>query len=146
MEQENGNIPSRLQEIIEDFQWCEGKEKLELLLQFAESLLPIPEQLAAANEDLDQVHECMTPVFLCVESIEGQMYFYFDVPESSPTVRGFASMMMSGLNGCTPEEVLQVPGDFYLRMGLDGVLTHQRLNGLEAMLAHMKSLAVKELA
>ena len=25
------SIPSRLQEIIEDFGWCEGQEKLELL-------------------------------------------------------------------------------------------------------------------
>lgn len=146
MDQENGKIPARLQEIIEDFQWCEGREKLELLLQFAESMPPMPEQFADQTNDMQQVHECMTPVYMRAENQDGKLYYYFAVPESAPTVRGFASVMMAGLNGSTPEDVLQVPGDFYLRMGLEGVLTHQRLNGIAAILAHMKSLAVNELA
>jgi len=31
------SIPPRLQEIIEDFSWCEGREKLELLLKLREA-------------------------------------------------------------------------------------------------------------
>jgi cysteine desulfuration protein SufE len=41
--------------------------------------------------------------------------------------------------------LLSVPDDFYLRMGLEQVLTHQRLNGIAAILAHMKLLAAKEI-
>lgn len=146
MDQENGKIPARLQEIIEDFQWCEGREKLELLLQFAESMPPMPERLADRTNNFEQVNECMTPVFVRAENKAGKLHFYFDVPESSPTVRGFASVMMTGLNGNTPEAILQVPGDFYLQMGLESVLTHQRLHGIAAILAHMKALALKEIA
>jgi cysteine desulfuration protein SufE len=146
MDPENGKIPARLQEIIEDFQWCEGREKLELLLQYAESMPPMPERLTDRTNDFEQVHECMTPVFVRAENQAGKLHFYFEVPESSPTVRGFASVMMDGLNGNSPETVLQVPADFYLRMGLEGVLTHQRLHGIAAILAHIKALALKEIA
>jgi hypothetical protein len=33
-------IPHRLREIIEEFSWYEGREKLELLLEFAEKMQP----------------------------------------------------------------------------------------------------------
>jgi cysteine desulfuration protein SufE len=74
------------------------------------------------------------------------MHFYIDVPQSSPTVRGFATILLSGLNGLTPEEILKVPSDFYQEMGLDRVLTHQRLNGISAILAHMKLWAMKAIS
>ena len=73
------------------------------------------------------------------------MTFYFDVPEESPTVRGYAALMADGLRGATPQQVLSLPGDFYQHMGLDQVLSHQRLNGIVAILAHMKRLALQAL-
>lgn len=138
-------IPPRLQEIIEDFQWCEGRDKLELLLQFAEDLPSLPTWLQGQADRMDQVEECMTPVFVHAMMEDGKMVFYLDVPKSSPTVRGYASILLQGLQGLTPEQLLSVPDDFYLRMGLEQVLTHQRLNGIAAILAHMKLLAVKEI-
>lgn len=137
-------LPARLQEIVEDFQWCEGREKIELLIQYAEDMPPVPEHLRGDHEAMQQVHECMTPVFVKAEAENGTMKFYFDVPESSPTVRGYASILGHGLEGATPEEVLSVPGDFYAKMGLAELLTHQRLNGFGAILAHLKRLAVEE--
>ncbi len=77
---------------------------------------------------------------------EGGMFFYFEVPRESPTVRGFAAMMSEGVNGATPEQILQIPSDFYKEMGLHQVLTQQRLNGISAILARMKQLAIKEIA
>ncbi len=137
-------IPPALKNIVEEFRWCEGQEKVELLIQYAEKLPPLPARLAGDRSNMDMVQECMTPVFVQAESVDGKMAFHFDVPAESPTVRGFAAFMKQGLDGCTPEEVLQVPGDFYNEMGLQKVLSFQRLNGLAALLAHMKRLAVNE--
>lgn len=136
-------LPPKLFEIIEDFEFCEGREKIELLIDYAESLPPLPEWLASNRGELDQVHECMTPVFIQAENKNGKLLFHFEVPAESPTVRGYASIMKQGLDGSTPEEILQIPGDFFHAMGLHEVLTHQRLNGLSAILAHIKQLAVK---
>jgi cysteine desulfuration protein SufE len=136
-------LPARLQAIVEEFQDAEGREKLDLLLEYAESLPPLPDWLAEQHNDMDQVHECMTPVFVYAEQNDGRMQFYFDVPPESPTVRGYAALMADGLNGVTPDEIMTVPGDFFNAMGLQQVITFQRIKGISAILAHMKRLAVE---
>ncbi len=134
-------IPNRLQEIVEDFSFCVGQEKLEYLLEFAEKLQPLPEWLHEKRDTLEQVHECMTPVFVYAEHENGRLHFHFDIPPEAPTVRGFAALLQDGLDGTTPAEVTAVPNEFYLQMGLQSVLSGQRLNGIAAILAHMKTLA-----
>lgn len=145
MSETNGKIPTRLQEIVEDFEFCEGREKLELLLEYSERMPPLPDWLNQEHDTMDQVQECMTPVYVQAQTEDGKMTFFFDVPAESPTVRGYAAIMAEGLQGVTPEEVLSVPAGFYLQMGLQNVLTQQRLNGISAILAHMKRLALKSM-
>jgi cysteine desulfuration protein SufE len=142
MSDEKSALPARLQEIIEDFGDCLGQEKLEYLLEFAESLPPLPERLQGQQAAMDQVHECITPIFIHAELDNGGMMYYFDVPPEGPTVRGFAEIMRQGVNGLAPDAVLRIPGEFYLQMGLQAVLSGQRLNGISAILAHMKQLAL----
>ena len=144
MSDTNNAITPRLQEIIDDFSWAEGQEKLELLLEFSEQMPPLPDWLNKET-NMDQVHECMTPVFIHAENDNGSMHFYFDVPPESPTVRGYAAILGQGLDGATPEQVIALPGNFYMEMGLHKVLTTQRLNGIGAILAYIRRLAAKEL-
>ncbi|GIW10695.1 MAG: SufE family protein [Chloroflexi bacterium] len=135
------HLPPRLAEIVEAFQEAQGREKLELLLEFANAMPPLPEWLAQNRDQMDFVHECQTPVYVAAEMADG-LQFYFDVPKESPTVRGYAGLLAEGLRGASPEEVLAVPGDFFVPMGLAEVVSHQRLNGMSAILAHMKRLAL----
>ncbi len=135
-------IPKALQDIVDEFRWAEGQEKLELLIQYAEKLPPLPERLKVDSAQLDQVQECMTPVFIQAENHGGKMVYHFDVPPESPTVRGYAALMKQGLDQAAPEEVLKIPEDFFYEMGLQNVLSYQRLIGMAAILAHMKKLAL----
>lgn len=134
-------LPPKLQAIVEDFALCEGREKLELLLQYAGQLPPLPEWLRGHRERMDPVPECMTPVFAHAVLEAGRLRFYLDVPDESPTVRGYAAILAQGLDGATPEEVLELPVTFYDRMGLQTVLSGQRLNGMRAILARLKHYA-----
>jgi cysteine desulfuration protein SufE len=136
-------LPQRLQEIVDDFNYCVGQEKLEYLLQFAEELPALPGWLQEKRDNLDQVYECMTPVFVYAEKKDGRLTYHFDIPPEAPTVRGYAAILQKGLEGATPEQVQNVPNEFYLEMGLQNVMTGQRLNGISAILAHMKTLANK---
>jgi cysteine desulfuration protein SufE len=131
-------IPPKLQEIIDDFNYCVGQEKLEYLLQLAESLPPLPEWLQEKSDQMEEVHECMTPVFVFAERENGAFTFHFDIPPESPTVRGYAAVLKEGLDGSSREVITAVPLDFYRQMGLQEVLTGQRLNGISAILAHMQ--------
>ncbi|GIW08930.1 MAG: cysteine desulfuration protein SufE [Dehalococcoidia bacterium] len=138
------DLPPKLAEIVEAFREAQGREKLELLLEFAEAMPPLPEWLAANHDQMDFVHECQTPVYVAAEHRDG-LRFYFDVPKESPTVRGYAGLLAEGLSGATPEQVLAVPGDFFVPMGLAEVVSHQRMHGMAAILAHMKRLALEHL-
>jgi cysteine desulfuration protein SufE len=139
----NELIPPKLMEIINDFEMSEGREKIELLLQYSDLMPALPEHIQEQHDAMDFVQECMTPVYVIAQQDESGLHFYFDVPAESPTVRGFASIMAIGLDGTLPEQILNIPNDFYQLMGLEQVLTMQRLNGISAILAHMKRIALQ---
>jgi cysteine desulfuration protein SufE len=109
------NIPNRLQEIIEDFQACKRREKVELLLEYSEKLPPLPAWLKDCQDHMDKVEECMIPVFVFAEQTCAGMFFHFDIPAESPTIRGFAALLCEGLDGASPHDILQVPADFFTR-------------------------------
>lgn len=138
-------LPPRLQEIVEDFQILQGREKLEYLLEFAETLPPLPNRLAEKRDELEQVHECMTPVFVYVENEGGRLRYHFEVPPESPTVRGYAEILRDATEGLTAQEVVSIPHDFYLEMGMSDVLSGQRLNGLGAILSYVQQLAKRQI-
>ncbi len=138
-------LPPRLEEIVEDFQMLQGKEKLEYLLELAESLPPLPERLVPArNANEGLVNECMTPVFIYAEAENGHLSYFIDAPPESPTIRGFAAMMQKGASGLTPEEIVAIPDTFYLYLGLQELLSSQRMNGMGAIVARVKELARAE--
>ena len=137
-------IPPKLQEIVDDFAGMTREEKLETLIAYAETFPPLPEWLKEKRDAMEPVPECMTPVFLFAEQQpDGGVHFYLDIPAQSPTVRGLASILGNGLNGSTPEEIISVPGDFFLPMNLQEAVSQQRLTGFMGVLAHMKQEAVK---
>lgn len=137
-------LPTKLQEIVDDFAGMTREEKLETLIGFAESLPPLPDRFREARSKMEAVPECMTPVFLIAEKQEdGGIVFHVDIPPQSPTVRGLASILVNGLEGATLEEIISVPADFFMPMKLDEAVSQQRLNGFMGVLAHMKQSAVK---
>ena len=139
-------LPTKLQEIVDDFAMASREEKLELLIAYAETLPDLPERWQNERDQMEPVPECMTPVFLVAEADpKGRLNFYFDIPPQSPTVRGLAALLANGLNGCHPEGILAVPAEFFYAMNLQEALSSQRLNGFPGMLLHMKHLAMQHL-
>jgi len=137
-------LPPKLQEIVDDFAGMSREEKIETLIAYAESLPPLPEKLRAERDKMEAVPECMTPVHLFGEKeADGGIIFHFDIPPQSPTVRGLACILATGLNGSKLEEILAVPADFFMPMKLQEAITQQRINGFMGVLAHMKQVAVR---
>jgi cysteine desulfuration protein SufE len=133
------SLPERLEKIVDRFQRSPKELRVQALLQFANKLPPLPEDLAADRSALEQVHECQTPFFLATRvDEEGRVHLFFDAPAESPTVRGFAGILREGLEGSPWQAVLDVPQDFYARMGLEAVVSPLRLRGMGAILARLK--------
>ena len=109
------DLPSQLAELVTEFHEVPEPDKLQLLLEFSRSLPELPAWLGEHPEELEQVTECQSPLFLTVE-LEGTgpqapVQLYFSAPAEAPTTRGFASILHEGLNGLPAEQVLAVPDD-----------------------------------
>ncbi len=132
-------MPSPLRAVIEDFAAAPIELKIDLLVEYAGKVPPLPAHLAGQPDALEQVEECQTPFFLTTE-LDGQdrVRVWFDCPPEAPTTRGFAGVLSEGLNGATVEEVLAVPADFHHEMGLGAAISPLRLRGMDAILARLK--------
>ena len=129
----------RLQDIVDEFDAVPGKDKLQLLLEFSEELPPLPARYAEHRDRLEPVPECQSPLFLAVEvTDDGTAHLFFDAPPEAPTTRGFASILASGLDGLSAEEILATPAEFAAQLGLADLVSPLRLRGMAAMLARIK--------
>lgn len=132
------NVPDSLNSIITSFSQAPEQLKLPLLLEYAGKVRDLPERYSE-REGMEQVHECQTPFFLAVEPGEdGSVNMFFSTPEEAPTTRGFAGILQEGLDGRTRAEILAVPADFYLELGLTDLISPLRLRGMEAILGRLK--------
>jgi cysteine desulfuration protein SufE len=133
------SLPAALSTIVDRFQKAPRDFRVQALLAYSRKIPPLPEEFAADRSALEQVHECQTPFFLATRvDAEGRVHLFFDAPPESPTVRGFAGILREGLEGAPWQEVLEVPPDFYARMGLEAVVSPLRLRGMGAILARLK--------
>ncbi len=129
-----------LEEIVNELGEADRQERIEMLIDLAKSLPPLPDRLAAFKDEAHRVEECQSPVFLFVEMSDGDRVALFaDAPLEAPTVRGFVSLLVEGLSGATVEEILQVPNDLINRMGLPEILGMLRVRGLSGVLRRLKA-------
>ncbi len=114
-------------------------QRLQLLLEFSEDLPPLPARYADHHDLLEQVPECQSPLFLAVEvDADDLVHLFFDAPREAPTTRGFAGILHAGLDGLGADEVLDTPGEFPSKLGLQDLVSPLRLRGMAAMLARIK--------
>jgi cysteine desulfuration protein SufE len=138
------DLPTRLARIVDLFRSAPKDIRTHALLDYSQRVPPLPPHLDGSA--MEQVHECQTRFFLATElDAGGGVQIYFDCPPESPTVRGYAGILLEGLNGESPEAILSVPDDFYRGIGLEEVVTPQRLRGMGAIIARLKR-QVRELA
>ncbi|MGV9797996.1 SufE family protein [Mycobacterium sp. NPDC003449] len=130
-------MPAALAEVVSDFQDVAGQDKLQLLLEFADELPPLPAHLEEAA--MEPVPECQSPLFLDVDASHPEaVRLYFSAPAEAPTTRGFAAILATGLDGQSVADILAVPDDFYTDLGLAALISPLRLRGMSAMLARIK--------
>ncbi|WP_375388387.1 SufE family protein [uncultured Amnibacterium sp.] len=130
--------PAALESIREEFLAVEPRERLMLLLEYADDLPPLPERLGEHPDLLERVPECQAPVFVKAEVVDGLVHVHATAPPEAPTTRGFASVLAHGLEGLPVDEALAVPDDFPQTLGLTDAVSLLRLRGMSGMLARIK--------
>ena len=138
---------AKLEQIIGEFADLEPRERLEMLLEFAEKLPPIPERYEAERDaGLHRIEECQTPTFIWVELVDGRVQIYADCAPEAPTVKGFVSILVEAFSGATPEEVMATPDDLLKRLGLIEALGMVRMRGLAAIQHYIRAQVRKAAA
>jgi len=132
----------QLEKTIKRFAGSDRQTRLELLLDYANKLPPLPDRLVPLRDQgINSVPECQSPVFLFLERENGGVVLHADAPREAPTVRGFVSLLARALHGATPEDVDTVPADILDRLGLSEALGMTRMHGLSAMVGRLKRMA-----
>jgi cysteine desulfuration protein SufE len=131
------DLPEQLAEIRDDFLALEVKERLQLLLEFSQELPELPGRYGEHPDLLERVEECQSPVFIFVE-VGDAVQLFATAPREAPTTRGFASILVQGLSGLSPEELLSVPDDFPSSLGLTEAVSPLRIRGMTGMLGRIK--------
>ena len=100
---QTSNRKNKLEELKQEFDELDVRDRLETLLDFSDELPDLPERYRARREvGENRVHECQTPVYMWVEVVDGRVQIYADVPRESPTVRGFISLLVAAFSGAAP--------------------------------------------
>jgi cysteine desulfuration protein SufE len=130
--------PEKLDLIAEEFAELEPRERLELLLDFAENLPPLPSQYEEQRlKGEHRVHECQTPVFIWTNVADSRVQIHAWVAPEAPTVKGFVGVLREAFHDAAADEVLSVDHDLVRRLGLVEALGMQRMRGLHAILSYI---------
>lgn len=133
-------IPAEIQKILDRFQKLTPDMTRQALVQYANRLPDLPERFQGLDREQYAVHECMTPVAIFPEVVDGKMYYYADVPRSAPTIRALLAMIFEAVNGRPPQTVLAIPNDF-VRTVMDKLGLGTREIGLNAMIERLRRAA-----
>ena len=129
----------KLYELREEFEGLDDQERLQVLLDFAETL-PQPSDIDGPlfGNEACRVQECQTPVYLRVALQDGKTHLEADVPRKSPTVRGIVALIVEGLENAKPEEVFELPDDLLPLFGLENALGMTRQQGVHGVMRRIK--------
>ena len=140
-------LPEALAEIRDEFLELAEPERLQLLLEYSNELPEVPSRYDDHPELRERVAECQSPVYIILDvDEEGRVAMHATAPREAPTTRGFASILVQGITGLTPDEVLGIPDDFPQTIGLTRAVSPLRIAGMTGMLLRAKRQVRAKLA
>jgi cysteine desulfuration protein SufE len=132
-------VPASLARIVQRFQRLSNpKQRYEQLLWYCKRLQPMPE---VAKVPENKVPGCVSQVYINAMLEQGKVWFQGD--SDSQLVKGLVALLIEGLNGLTPAEILQVSPDFIQDTGLNVSLTPSRSNGFYNIFKTMQKKALE---
>lgn len=131
-------LPPKLERIVERFKRRSNpKQRYEQLLWYAKKL---PEMSEESKMPENKVNGCVSQVYITANLEDGKVLYQGD--SDAQLVKGLVALLIEGLNGSTPQEIMQVTPDFIEETGLKVSLTPSRANGFYNIFQMMKKKAL----
>jgi cysteine desulfuration protein SufE len=134
--------PPKLQAIVDLFESLPDEEKRENLISYSEASKK-QEPRAGETFDLEDIRkdeECTDTVGVFLQ-IDPERHVHFRItlgPQVQTLTKAMTSILSRGLDGCTLEEVLELPADFVPKI-VGGQLVRIRSQTVYYILTRMKS-------
>lgn len=133
------SLPPALAKIVQRFQRAsEPKRRYEQLIWYAQKLNEFPE---ADKVPENKVPGCVSQVYVTASLDDGKVAFQGD--SDSQLTKGLVGLLVEGLNGLTPTEIVQLTPDFIQATGLNVSLTPSRANGFYNIFKTMQKKALE---
>lgn len=138
MSSSESTLPPKLSRIVEKFKKrSDPKKRYEQLLWYAKKLEAMPED---GKTEENKVQGCVSQVYITADLEDGKIWYKGD--SDAQLVKGLVALLIEGLNGLTPSEIIEVTPDFIEETGLNVSLTPSRANGFYNIFQMMKKKAV----
>ena len=129
--------PASIDKMVKRFQRVsDPKRRYGQLLWFAKKLEAFPE---AEKTPENKVAGCVSQVYIIGQVDDGRICFQGD--SDAQITKGLVALLISALNGLTPEEVVNLSPDFIKDTQLDVSLTPSRANGFYNIFKTMQQKA-----
>jgi cysteine desulfuration protein SufE len=135
-------VLEKLEAVVAELGESDRRERIELLIDLANGLPPLPPELSDHKDEAHRVPECQSPVYLFVAREGDRLRLHADVPPEAPTVRGFMAALVEGLDGSPIGEAVAFPADLLKRSGIEEILGMQRVSGLNGVLRRLRGMIV----
>ena len=136
--EQNKTLRQKEEEIIEEFSVFEDwMDKYAYIIELGKTLPLIPDEKKTDNF---LIKGCQSQVWLHAEYNDGKVYFTAD--SDAVITKGIVNILVRGLSGSSPDEIIEAPMDYINEIGLKEHLSPTRANGLLAMIKQMKLYAM----
>ena len=115
---------------------ADPRRRYEYVLWLAKKLEPLPEEF---RNEAFKVKGCVSQVYVVGQLRDGQMHWLGD--SDAAITKGLLALLITGLEGLTPEQAGAVDPAFIAATGLQASLTPSRANGFLNILGTMQAQA-----
>ncbi|MBT6843874.1 MAG: SufE family protein [Candidatus Melainabacteria bacterium] len=130
-------LPTILLKRFNQFKKIQDKDKrFERIIQLGKRLESYPEELKTEE---NQVKGCASLTYISGKLINNQLQY--QGWSNSHLVLGLLALLIEGINGSTPKEVLDINPTFIEAMGIGQTLTASRANGFMNTFNMMRAIA-----
>lgn len=133
-------LPDSLDKIVSTFKAVpDPMQRYKQLLYYATTLQPLD---AAFKVDSNKVKGCVSQVWV-VPSVTQDGNVQWMADSDSQLTKGLAALLVQGLSGISPEEIIAIQPEFITELGLQQSLTPSRNNGFLNMFKLMQAKSLE---
>lgn len=145
---DTNDYPEKLRDIIEIFEEVTQPERIEMLLDYSDRFVEVPNQVAVRPfAEENRVQRCESRAYVFTEPLgaDNTLKFYFAVENpQGVSAKALGAILQESLSGGTVQDILHIPEDIVIKM-FGKSISMGKGEGLMGMISLLKYYAKQEI-